>query len=54
MPKDFQAPLLVKRGPLFLDELGVFAFVFKEMTEYDPRTRVTARVVAEMFSVLAA
>ena len=54
VPNVFQATLLVKRGVLSLDELGVFAFVFKEMTEYDPRTRVAARVVAEMCSVLTA
>ena len=52
VPKEFHAPLLVKKGSLFLDDLGTFAFVFKELVEYDPRTRVTAREAANMFSIL--
>ena len=54
VPKDFQAPLLVKKESLFLVQLGTFAFVFDEMARYDPRARGTAIVVAEMFSILAA
>jgi serine/threonine protein kinase len=54
VPKEYTASLLIKKGALFLDELGTFAFVFKEMTEYDPRTRATASAIAEMFSMLAA
>jgi serine/threonine protein kinase len=54
VPKEYTAPLLIKKGTLFLEELGTFAFIFKEMTEYDPRTRATASAIAEMFSILAA
>ena len=54
VPKEFLAPLLEKKRSLFLDDLGTFAFVFKELIQYDPRTRVTASEAAEMFSILTA
>ena len=54
VPKEFLAPLLEKKRSLFFDDLGTFAFVFKELIQCDPRTRVTASGAAEMFSILAA
>jgi serine/threonine protein kinase len=54
VPKEFLAPLLEKKRELFFDDLGTFAFVFKELIQCDPRTRVTASGAAEMFSILAA
>ena len=54
VPKEFLAPLLEKKREPFFDDLGTFAFVFKELMQCDPRNRATASGASEMFSILAA